>query len=134
MITETLLNSLKSLFSSLGAKKSDNNYAVGLFDKTNGEPKGMMGMSDLASVLGGVFDESNVDTNDCNTVSHSCIIGTSGTTTNRPDSSSFVGGVLITIYGKIDGFQFWYNTSTSALYYRRYRGAASSSWKQISIK
>ena len=52
MITETLLNSLKSLFSSLGAKTSDSNYAVGLFDKTNGEPKGMMGISDLTLVMG----------------------------------------------------------------------------------
>ena len=60
MITETLLNSLKSLFSSLGAKTSDNNYAVGLFDKTSGEPKGMMGMSDLASVLGVIKDRGTI--------------------------------------------------------------------------
>ena len=38
MITETLSNSLKSLFASLGAKTTDNNYAVGLYNKTNGEP------------------------------------------------------------------------------------------------
>lgn len=52
MITDTLLLGLKDLFHTLGAKTSDSNYAVGLYDKTSGEPKGMMGMSDLSSVLG----------------------------------------------------------------------------------
>lgn len=49
----TTLNTLKNVFSALGAKTSDDNYAVGLFDKTSGEPKGMMGISDLVSVMVG---------------------------------------------------------------------------------
>ena len=52
MDSQSLINGLKDLFASLGAKTSDSNYAVGLFDKTSKEPKGVMGMSDLASVLG----------------------------------------------------------------------------------
>ena len=53
MTFEELKDGMKSMFSSLGAKTSDSNYAVGLYDKTSAEPKGLMGMSDLASVLGG---------------------------------------------------------------------------------
>lgn len=52
MTFDELKNGMKSLFFSLGAKTSDSNYAVGLYDKTSAEPKGLMGMSDLASVLG----------------------------------------------------------------------------------
>lgn len=46
------LNSIKEIFSSLGAKTSDSNYAVALLDKTSAEPKGMMDFANLASVLG----------------------------------------------------------------------------------
>lgn len=45
-------DTIKNVFSALGAKTSDSNYGVALLDKTSGEPKGFMGMSDLASVLG----------------------------------------------------------------------------------
>ena len=48
----SLLNSLKVLFSGLGAKNSDNNYAVPLFSKSDATPVGFMNLSDLASVLG----------------------------------------------------------------------------------
>lgn len=54
MTYDELKNGLKSLFSTLGAKTSDSNYGVALLDKTSGEPKGLMGMSSLASVLGGL--------------------------------------------------------------------------------
>ena len=54
MTFEELKNGMKNLFSSLGAKTSDSNYAVGLFDKTSAEPKGIMDMASLASVLGGI--------------------------------------------------------------------------------
>ena len=46
------INTIKNVFAALGAKTSDDNYGVALLDKTSGEPKGLMGMSDLASVLG----------------------------------------------------------------------------------
>lgn len=55
MTFDELKIGMKSLFSSLGAKTSDSNYAVGLFDKTSAEPKGIMDMASLASVLGGAF-------------------------------------------------------------------------------
>lgn len=57
MTFEELKNGMKDLFSSLGAKTSDSNYAVGLFDKTSAEPKGIMDMASLASVLGGITNE-----------------------------------------------------------------------------
>ena len=67
MTFEELKNGMKDLFSSLGAKTSDSNYAVGLFDKISAEPKGIMDMASLASVLGGMKpahlpDNSNMDT------------------------------------------------------------------------
>ena len=46
------INTIKNVFAALGAKTSDSNYGVALLDKTTAEPKGLMGMSDLASVLG----------------------------------------------------------------------------------
>ena len=49
------INTIKNVFSALGAKTSDDNYGVALLDKTSGEPKGLMGMSDLASVLGSII-------------------------------------------------------------------------------
>lgn len=52
MDTISGLNAIKSVFAALGAKTSDSNYGVALLDKTSGEPKGLMGMSDLASLLG----------------------------------------------------------------------------------
>jgi len=55
MNTISFLNAMKEVFSTLGAKTSDSNYGVALLDKTSGEPKGLMGMSDLASVLGGAI-------------------------------------------------------------------------------
>lgn len=61
MTLDSLLNGMKSLFSSLGAKTSDSNYGVALLDKTSGEPKGLMGMSDLASVLGVMKWQGNID-------------------------------------------------------------------------
>lgn len=46
------IQTIKNVFAALGAKTSDSNYGVALLDKTTAEPKGLMGMSDLASVLG----------------------------------------------------------------------------------
>ena len=46
------INTIKNVFAALGAKTSDDNYGVALLDKTSGEPKGLMGIGDLASVLG----------------------------------------------------------------------------------
>ena len=46
------INTIKNVFSALGAKTSDSNYGVALLDKTSGEPKGMMDFANLASVLG----------------------------------------------------------------------------------
>lgn len=47
-----IINAIKGVFSTLGAKTSDSNYAVALLDKTSAEPKGMMDFANLASVLG----------------------------------------------------------------------------------
>ena len=47
-----IINAIKGVFSALGAKTSDSNYAVALLDKTSAEPKGMMDFANLASVLG----------------------------------------------------------------------------------
>lgn len=60
----SLLNSLKVLFSGLGAKNSDNNYAVPLFSKSDATPAGFMNLSDLASVLGVMKNVAacNIDT------------------------------------------------------------------------
>ena len=60
------LNTIKNVFSALGAKTSDSNYAVALLDKTSAEPKGMMDFANLASVLGAGFQEARVET-DVNT-------------------------------------------------------------------
>ena len=46
------IQTIKNVFAALGAKTSDSNYGVALLDKTTAEPKGLMGMRDLASVLG----------------------------------------------------------------------------------
>jgi len=62
MDSQSLLNGLKDLFHSLGAKTSDSNYGVMIADKSSQEPKGVMGMSDLASVLGAKYIAANVTT------------------------------------------------------------------------
>lgn len=54
------IQTIKNVFAALGAKTSDSNYGVALLDKTTAEPKGLMGMSDLASVLGGVITTMSV--------------------------------------------------------------------------
>ena len=46
------IKTIKNVFAALGAKTSDDNYGVALLDKTTAEPKGLMGMGDLASVIG----------------------------------------------------------------------------------
>ena len=56
------LNTIKNVFSALGAKTSDSNYAVALLDKTSAEPKGMMDFANLASVLGGTLTELSANT------------------------------------------------------------------------
>lgn len=48
------INTIKNVFAALGAKTSDDNYGVALLDKTSGEPKGLMGIGELTSVLGGI--------------------------------------------------------------------------------
>lgn len=50
-------DSLKKVFGSLlPLKTADSNYAVGLFNKADGTPAGMMDMPALASVLGGIIE------------------------------------------------------------------------------
>lgn len=43
---------LANVFKALGAKTSDNNYAIPLFNKTSAIPQGLMDLPTLASVLG----------------------------------------------------------------------------------
>ena len=51
-------DSLKKVFGSLlPLKTADSNYAVGLFNKADGTPAGMMDMPALASVLGVGFTQ-----------------------------------------------------------------------------
>lgn len=58
-LTDSLLNGLKSLFSGLGAKTTDSNYAVPLVNKSNAEPAGYMEMSNLATLMAGVKPLAN---------------------------------------------------------------------------
>ena len=52
-LTESLLNGVKSLFSGLGAKTTDSNYAVPLVNKSTAEPAGYMEMVNLSAVIAG---------------------------------------------------------------------------------
>lgn len=124
MITETLLNSLKSLFSSLGAKTSDNNYAVGLFDKTNGEPKGMMGMSDLASVLGEVKSETITD---FDLAPLNRLIFVIGTNVQHAPYQGNVRGYSVRWLVSGYLFQILYDSQNDTIYYR----GKSGTWKLV---
>lgn len=77
----TTLNTLKNVFSALGAKTSDDNYGVALLDKTTAEPKGLMEMSDLASVLDAQFTylDGNTDLNTVTTTGKYLLPGTAYT-------------------------------------------------------
>ena len=63
-----LVNMMKNVFATLGAKSSNNNYAVPLVDASSAEPKGYMNMSNLASVLGamGARDGATMYSGDAN--------------------------------------------------------------------
>ena len=97
MTFDELKNGMKSLFSSLGAKTSDSNYAVGLYDKTSAEPKGIMAMSNLASVLGGATLQITTQNYDLNNAPYGRIGSSNGdisqTLTHAPEQgrrSNFV--------------------------------------------
>lgn len=90
MITDSLSNGIKELFAALGAKTSDSNYAVPLLNKTNGTPQGMMDMSSLASVLGGILNKiKGVKWFDQSTP------GTTGTSFDISSSVPNYSGILI---------------------------------------
>ena len=134
MITDTLLDGLKSLFSTLGAKTSDSNYAVGLYDKTSGEPKGLMGMSDLQSVLG-VRNYGRIASGaDLNTFIHPGIeiadFGDIDGIQNAP--TGFYYGTILSITGNNQTMQF-VNDTSNRLAIRSGDGGHFQAWKVISI-
>lgn len=97
-------DTIKNVFSALGAKTSDSNYGVALLDKTSGEPKGFMGMSDLASVLGAltfIIDGSHPDTsgdfNNYTTTGIFTINTFSSPMENSPQSGGLIG--LLFVFG-----------------------------------
>ena len=113
MTYDELKNGLKSLFSTLGAKTSDSNYGVALLDKTSGEPKGLMGMSALASVLGGLPKVTDVPTNLDTAVKQGVYI------LNGSCSYTHNYGVLIVFEGRSNyGIQIVWDQGYNKLYSR----------------
>lgn len=110
----TTLNTLKNVFSALGAKTSDDNYAVGLFDKTSAEPKGIMGMSDLSSVLGGILPMGDGDstTNIDTLIGKSSAIAITANNSSNPKTSI---GVVVTIFASSSyGIQLFFTSSSTS--------------------
>ena len=139
MTFDELKNGMKSLFFSLGAKTSDSNYAVGLYDKTSAEPKGLMGMSDLASVLGvkQSYDISNnVDLNTLRTPGdYKCDrYATVATLANTPTglANAFLMEVRICPAAPEYVIQRIYQNSDSTIFYRTSTGNNSwTGWNKI---
>ena len=128
----SLVNALKTAFSALGAKTSDSNYAVGLFDKTTAEPKGIMGMSDLASVLGGMnyirTITSNTDIlNNDSIVQGTYFINNTGGVINMPANES--SGYLIKFDTK--SIAVFLSYDNNALYYVLNVNNTWQSWKKV---
>ena len=122
MTYDELKNGLKSLFSTLGAKTSDSNYGVALLDKTSGEPKGLMGMSALASVLGGqktILSGGNL--NDIKTPGTYWIA--SNSITNRPADTWGCLKVFQSMYGLYQ--EYYCESLQTAVYHRAYINSQS---------
>lgn len=128
MTYDELKNGLKSLFSTLGAKTSDSNYGVALLDKTSGEPKGLMGMSDLASVLGGM-PSMYVNVTDADAAITPGFYQHSNWVSNTPTNS----GILIMPY-YANGywkFQLFCDYQSNHMWFRSGSSAGYNAWKQI---
>ena len=124
------IQTIKNVFAALGAKTSDNNYGVALLDKTTAEPKGLMEMSDLASVLGavpylGVFT-------DANNATEQGIYGTAESgQTHVPEQGNGILVVLGTVLDNLAQIQFY--CVYEKIFYRRIDsdGYSASRWIQL---
>ena len=122
----SLVNALKTAFSALGAKTSDSNYAVGLFDETTAEPKGIMGMSDLASVLGGLQFKSTPSGGPDNITE----MGLYYANISQSDGYPTNGWSSIVVFklGNNVTVQMIFPTTANGLYFRSNIGSA---WKNV---
>lgn len=142
MTLDSLLNGMKSLFSSLGAKTSDSNYGVALLDKTSGEPKGLMGMSDLASVLGGLINEITIKDLEDETNVDDVVPDISGIIINflgdhkdglPPSYSNAARCFLISmLYANYYGVQIVFDTTVGTKQAPYYRVRSGNTWSGVS--
>ena len=133
------INTIKNVFAALGAKTSDNNYGVALLDKTTAEPQGLMGMSDLASVLGaswlvpfnvlGYTDEQMVKVASNYDEAFLGFSWGSSTATNRP-SKIDSGGVLLTLPGPVGSSSLRIQFVFDGTYIYSRRKNVSSDWSE----
>ena len=125
------INTIKNVFAALGAKTSDSNYGVALLDKTSGEPKGLMGMSDLASVLGGNYIPKAYGrlSELADSITYNSVFfnyGTSGL--NTPSSY----GILVTLRAGSTNYGYWglqlFFSVSSAILWKRVGNSGSDEW------
>lgn len=126
-------DTIKNVFAALGAKTSDSNYGVALLDKTSGEPKGFMGMSDLASVLGGLRSRGEYTGTSLNTLntgeSVGCyLINPAKTTQGMPIAH---WGLLIVsgLSGTMSQMFYDINGANNPLYFRVNHNGSWDDWK-----
>ena len=136
-------DTIKNVFSALGAKTSDSNYGVALLDKTSGEPKGFMGMSDLASVLVVIpFNWGNITSLDDIKVTSVWRAGGISVTTNANTYNNTYGICLTLRSGGTNNWYLFQMYFTIAEYKLFVRGKSSSSdtidwtdtaWKEVAF-
>lgn len=128
------INTIKNVFSALGAKTSDSNYGVALLDKTSGEPKGLMGMSDLASVLGVLRPVSMNATTDLNDIKYPCFgRWTLGAQTPQNAPTTLAGVVMVHTFDENVVLQVYVAAITTVDSYQRlYWYGEWYDWKKIS--
>ena len=138
-LTDSLLNGVKSLFSGLGAKTTDSNYAVPLVNKNDATPTGYMTMANIAAVLGAanimakslncrVTETSSGKLENLTTGIVYC--ANPGNLDDAP--SGFAEGPTVFIYlglsGTPRGVQIGFNCSNSSVMKIAMRGQLYSGW------
>lgn len=147
-LTDSLLNGLKSLFSGLGKKTTDSNYAVALLKNSDASAAGYMGMADLAKVLGGddllarlmslrVAESSSGDLNELTT--GMVYIADQGRLTNEPPQMD-QGPCAYFYFGRTSmarGIQVCFHVSNTAgaatIFMRGQLYSGWSAWKSVSL-
>lgn len=126
-------DTIKNVFSALGAKTSDSNYGVALLDKTSGEPKGLMGMSDLASVLGGMR-YNGVSFSDFNNAKQQGVYKIDTGTANLP-TGAYPYGCLVVFNANPFLAQIYIPDTNRFVFVRTlYNGTDFRPWKMISME